>query len=70
MEMRGAITGQELPASFQEFFIQKNLELIAKDFEVAVWQGTNTGGSFEGLQAKLAANGDVVDVIRYNFNSS
>ena len=62
MEMRGAITGQELPASFQEFFIQKNLELIAKDFEVAIWQGTTGEGSFEGLQAKLAANGDVVDV--------
>ena len=58
LEMRGAITGQEIPASFQEFFIQKNLELIAKDFEVAVWQG----GSFGGFEAKLAANGDVIDV--------
>jgi hypothetical protein len=63
MEMRGAITGQELPASFQEFFIQKNLELIAKDFEVAIWQGTTGAGSFEGLQAKLLANGAVVDVV-------
>ena len=62
LEMRGAITGQELPASFQEFFIQKNLELIAKDFEVAVWQGTTGAGSFEGLEAKLAANTDVIDV--------
>ena len=62
LEMRGAITGQEIPASFQEFFIQKNLELIAKDFEVAVWQGTTGGGSFEGLEAKLAANADVIDV--------
>lgn len=62
LEMRGAITGQELPASFQEFFIQKNLELIAKDFEVAVWQGTTGAGSFEGLEAKLAANADVIDV--------
>lgn len=63
LEMRGAITGQEIPASFQEFFIQKNLELIAKDFEVAIWQGTTGAGSFEGLQAKLAANGAVVDVV-------
>lgn len=62
LEMRGAITGQELPSSFQEFFIQKNLELIAKDFEVAVWQGTTGAGSFEGLEAKLAANADVIDV--------
>ena len=62
LEMRGAITGQEIPASFQEFFIQKNLELIAKDFEVAVWQGTTGAGSFEGLEAKLAANTDVIDV--------
>jgi len=62
LEMRGAITGQEIPASFQEFFIQKNLELIAKDFEVAIWQGTTGAGSFEGLQAKLAANTDVIDV--------
>ena len=62
LEMRGAITGQEIPASFQEFFIQKNLELIAKDFEVAIWQGTTGAGSFEGLQAKLAANGDVIPV--------
>ena len=63
LEMRGAITGQEIPASFQEFFIQKNLELIAKDFEVAIWQGTTGAGSFEGLQAKLLANGAVVDVV-------
>ena len=70
LEMRGAITGQELPASFQEFFIQKNLELIAKDFEVAVWQGTTGGGSFEGLQAKLAANGDVVDVAGTTLSAS
>jgi hypothetical protein len=70
MEMRGAITGQELPASFQEFFIQKNLELIAKDFEVAIWQGTNIGGSFEGLQAKLAANGAVVDVVGTTLSAS
>ena len=62
LEMRGTITGQEIPASFQEFFIQKNLELIAKDFEVAVWQGTTGAGSFEGLEAKLAANTDVIDV--------
>jgi hypothetical protein len=62
LEMRGAITGQEIPASFQEFFIQKNLELIAKDFEVAVWQGTTGAGSFEGLEAKLAANAAVIDV--------
>ena len=62
LEMRGAITGQEIPASFQEFFIQKNLELIAKDFEVAIWQGTTGAGSFEGLEAKLAANTDVIDV--------
>ena len=70
LEMRGAITGQELPASFQEFFIQKNLELIAKDFEVAVWQGTDTGGSFEGLQAKLAANADVIDVTGTTLSAS
>jgi hypothetical protein len=70
MEMRGAITGQELPSSFQEFFIQKNLELIAKDFEVAVWQGTDTGGSFEGLQAKLAANTDVIDVTGTTLSAS
>jgi hypothetical protein len=62
LEMRGAITGQEIPASFQEFFIQKNLELIAKDFEVAIWQGTTGAGSFEGLEAKLAANAAVIDV--------
>jgi hypothetical protein len=62
VEMKGALTGQEVPASFQEFFIQKNLELIAKDFEVAIWQGTASGGSFEGLQAKLAANASVIDV--------
>jgi hypothetical protein len=70
LEMRGAITGQELPASFQEFFIQKNLELIAKDFEVAIWQGTTGAGSFEGLQAKLAANGDVVDVTGTTLSAS
>jgi len=61
LEMRGAITGQEIPASFQEFFIQKNLELIAKDFEIAIWQGT-AGAGFEGLQAKLAANTEVIDI--------
>ena len=70
LEMRGAITGQEIPASFQEFFIQKNLELIAKDFEVAIWQGTTDAGSFEGLQAKLAANADVVDVTGTTLSAS
>jgi hypothetical protein len=58
LEMRGAITGQELPASFQDFFIQKNVELIAKDFEVNVWQG----GSFDGFETRLAADADVIDV--------
>jgi hypothetical protein len=70
LEMRGAITGQEIPASFQEFFIQKNLELIAKDFEVAIWQGTTAAGSFEGLQAKLAANADVIDVTGTTLSAS
>lgn len=70
MEMRGALNGQEIPSSFQEFFIQKNLELIAKDFEIAIWQGTNSGGSFEGLEAKLAANTDVVDVTGTTLSAS
>jgi len=69
--MRGAITGQEIPASFQEFFIQKNLELIDKRFlKLQFWQGTTGGGSFEGLQAKLAANGDVVDVAGITLSAS
>lgn len=70
LEMRGAILGQELPASFQEFFIQKNLELIAKDFEVAVWQGSNSGGSFEGFEAKLAADSNVIDVAATTLSAS
>jgi len=70
LEMRGAITGQEIPASFQDFFIRKNLELIAKDFEVAIWQGTTAAGSFEGLQAKLAANADVIDVTGTTLSAS
>jgi len=51
------------------FQIHSKTFLVAKDFEVAVWQGTDVGGSFTGLQARLAANSDVIDITAETLNA-
>lgn len=64
LDMKGRLLGQDLAGDFQESFIQKNLELLARDFEVKIWQGADdaTDGDFFGLQYRMANNADVVDV--------
>ena len=62
LEMKGKLLGQEIPASFQEFFISKIQALTAKDVENAIWQGTAVAGSFLGFEAILTATAGVVPV--------
>ena len=63
LEMKGKLLGQEIPASFQEFFISKIQALTAKDIETTIWQGADaTEGQFDGFEALLLADTDVVDV--------
>lgn len=63
LEMRGRLLDQEIPSSFEDFFINHILAKTAEDIETYLWTGTNTTDQFEGFQAKLAANADVVDVV-------
>ena len=63
LEMRGRLLGQDIPASFQEFFISKIQALTAKDIETTIWQGADaTDGEFDGFEALLLADGTVDDV--------
>lgn len=62
LEMRGRLLDQEIPSSFEDFFVNHLLALAAKDVETYLWSGTASAGQFEGLQAKLAADTSVVDV--------
>ena len=63
LEMKGKLLGQDIPASFQEFFISKIQALTAKDIETTIWQGADaTDGEFDGFEALLLADGTVDDV--------
>ena len=63
LEMRGNILNQELPSSFLDFFVDRQLAKVAQGVETAIWQGTaGANGSFAGLEAALAADATVVDV--------
>lgn len=63
LEMKGRLLDQEIPSSFEDYFINHILALVAKDIETYLWQGTDTTDQFEGFQAKLAADSAVVDVV-------
>jgi hypothetical protein len=53
-----------LPADFSEFLIAHVASKVAQRIETNIWQGVNaTEGQFDGFQALLAADGDVVDVV-------
>ena len=63
LEMRGRLLDQEIPASFEDFFINHILTLLAKDVETYMWTGTASSGQFAGYQSLLAADSAVVDVV-------
>ena len=62
IEMRGAMLGQEIPASFTDWLVERLNAITAKDVETYIWQGANTTNQFEGFEAKLLANSSVNDV--------
>ena len=52
-----------LPKKFSDFLIAQVAAKVAQKTEQNIWQGaTATAGEFNGFQALLAADGDVVDV--------
>ena len=54
----------ELPASFADFLIGHVAAKVAQKTEQTIWTGaTATAGEFNGFQALLAADADVVDVV-------
>ncbi len=63
LEMRGRLLDQEIPSSFEDFFINHILTLLAKDVETYMWTGTASSGQFAGFQSLLAADSSVVDVV-------
>lgn len=53
-----------LPADFSDFLIAHVAGKVAQKIETNIWQGVNaTAGEFDGFQALLAADADVVDVV-------
>jgi len=54
----------ELPANFADFLIGHVAAKVAQKTEQTIWTGaTATAGEFNGFQALLAADADVVDVV-------
>ena len=52
-----------LPGNFQEYVISHAGALVGQEVEKSIWAGaTATGGQFDGFQAQLLADGDVIDV--------
>jgi len=52
-----------LPSKFSDFLIAQVAAKVAEKVEQNIWQGaTANAGEFDGFQALLAADGDVVDV--------
>lgn len=62
LEMRGQLIDQDLPASFTDFLVDQISKDVAKGVEVDIWQGTDTTDRFQGIESRLAADTDVVDV--------
>jgi len=60
-----------LPADFSDFLIAHVAGKVAQKIETNIWQGVNaTAGEFDGFQALLAADGDVVDVVGTSVDAS
>jgi hypothetical protein len=53
----------ELPPLFSDFVIAQVAAEVAKATEVSIWQGSAGEGSFDGFEALLTADADVVDVL-------
>jgi len=52
-----------LPGNFQEYVISHAGALVGQEVEKSIWAGaTATGGQFDGFQAQLLADGDVIGV--------
>lgn len=49
----------ELPSEFREFLIQEVLGMIAEATEQAIWEGTASAGSFQGIMTEVAADADL-----------
>lgn len=65
-QMRAGRNNNYIPQSFEEFVVSYLGESVADHVETNFWNGTATGGGFQGLATDttgiLATNGDVVDI--------
>lgn len=60
-----------LPNNFQEYVISHAGALVGQQVETSIWAGaTATGGQFDGFQAQLLADGDVIDVAAGTLSAS
>lgn len=60
-----------LPGNFQEYVISHAGALVGQQVETSIWAGaTATGGQFDGFQAQLLADGDVIDVAAGTLSAS
>ena len=53
----------ELPPLFSDYVIARVAAEVANATETSIWSGSAGEGSFDGLEALAAADGDVVDVV-------
>jgi hypothetical protein len=61
----GSNSDQVMPETVEAFLLQQVAEKTSADLEKVVWQGSGATPNFVseiGLEAKLAADGDVIDV--------
>lgn len=71
----GSNTGQVMPASVEEFLLTEVSKKVSNDLEYIVWQGSGATNSSNftsvlGLQAKLLADSDVIDVSAVTLTSA
>lgn len=61
---QGFSAHDELPGSFADFLVSRVAAKVASKTEVNIYQGADANaGEFDGFQALLAADADVVDVV-------
>lgn len=60
-----------LPGNFQEYVISHAGALVGQEVEKSIWAGaTATGGQFDGFQAQLLADNNVIDVAAATLSAS
>jgi hypothetical protein len=60
-----------LPGNFQEYVISHAGALVGQQVETSIWAGaTATGGQFDGFQAQLLADNNVIDVAAATLSAS